>query len=55
MLCAGISPRSASSRPQGAQHAMDLDALATDGFDANGQVLVPDCVQRGASSACRPD
>ena len=31
--------------PQGAQHAYDLKRLATDGFDANGQVLVPDCVR----------
>ena len=31
--------------PQGAQHAYDLKRLAIDGFDANGQVLVPDCVR----------
>src|SRR3984957_17733581 len=30
---------------QGAQHAYDLKRLAIDGFDANGQVLVPDCVR----------
>jgi hypothetical protein len=28
-------------------HAYDLKRLAIDGFDANGQVVVPDCV-RGA-------
>jgi transposase len=37
--------------PQGAQHAYDLKRLAIDGFDANGQVLVPDCVR----VALRPD
>jgi transposase len=26
-------------------HAYDLKRLAIDGFDANGQVLVPDCVR----------
>src|SRR3984893_16016967 len=31
--------------PQGAQHAYDLQRLAIDGFDANGQVVVPDCVR----------
>ena len=31
--------------PQGAQHAYDLKRLAIEGFDANGQVLVPDCVR----------
>ena len=45
MLCAGISPRSASSGRKGAQHAYDLKRLAIDGFDANGQVLIPDCVR----------
>ena len=32
---------------QGAQHAYDLKRLAADGFDANGELVVPDCV-RGA-------
>ena len=46
MLCAGISPQEIGVvGPQGAQHAYDLKRLATDGFDANGQVLVPDCVR----------
>jgi transposase len=32
--------------PQGVlSHAYDLKRLAIDGFDANGQVLVPDCVR----------
>jgi transposase len=31
--------------PQGAQHAYDLKRLVIDGFDANGQALVPDCVR----------
>jgi transposase len=26
-------------------HAYDLKRLAIDGFDANGQVLVPDCIR----------
>ena len=33
--------------PQGAQHAYDLKRLAANGFDANGEIVVPDCV-RGA-------
>jgi transposase len=33
--------------PQGAQHAYDLKRMAVDGFDENGEVVVPDCV-RGA-------
>ena len=35
--------------PQGAQHAYDLKRMAVDGFDENGEVVVPDCV-RGALS-----
>src|ERR1700678_4803790 len=31
--------------PQGAHHAYGLKRVAIDGFDANGQVLVPDCVR----------
>ena len=33
--------------PQGAQHAYDLKRMAVDGFDENGEVVVPNCV-RGA-------
>src|ERR1700677_4791174 len=33
--------------PQGAQHAYGLKRLAGDGFDENGEIVVPDCV-RGA-------
>jgi transposase len=36
--------------PQGAQHAYDLKRLAADGFDENGEVVVPDCVR----AALRP-
>ncbi len=35
--------------PQGAQHAYELKRLAADGFDENGEIVVPDCV-RGALS-----
>ena len=31
--------------PQGAQHAYDLKRLAADGFDDNGEIIVPDCVR----------
>jgi transposase len=31
--------------PQGAQHAYGLKRLAGDGFDENGEVVVPDCVR----------
>ena len=31
--------------PQGAQHAYDLKRLAVDGFDDNGEIVVPDCVR----------
>ena len=31
--------------PQGAQHAYDLKRLAADGFDENGEIVVPDCVR----------
>ena len=31
--------------PQGAQHAYDLKRLAADGFDDNGEIVVPDCVR----------
>ena len=33
--------------PQGAQHAYGLKRMAADGFNENGEVVVPDCV-RGA-------
>ena len=33
--------------PQGAQHSYDLKRLAVDGFNDNGEIVVPDCV-RGA-------
>ena len=36
--------------PQGAQHAYDLKRLAADGFDENGEIVVPDCVR----AALRP-
>ena len=36
--------------PQGAQHAYDLKRLAADGFDDNGEIVVPDCVR----AALRP-
>ena len=32
--------------PQGAQHAYDLKRLAADGFDENGEIIVPDCVRQ---------
>jgi transposase len=35
---------------QGAQHAYDLKRLAADGFDDNGEIVVPDCVR----AALRP-
>jgi transposase len=31
--------------PQGAQHAYALKRLAADGFDENGEIVVPDCVR----------
>ena len=36
--------------PQGAQHGYDLKRLAADGFDDNGEIVVPDCVR----AALRP-
>lgn len=36
--------------PQGAQHAYDLKRVAADGFDDNGEIVVPDCVR----AALRP-
>ena len=36
--------------PQGAQHAYDLKRMAADGFDDNGEIVVPDCVR----AALRP-
>ena len=36
--------------PQGAQHAYHLKRLAADGFDENGEIVVPDCVR----AALRP-
>ena len=36
--------------PQGAQHAYGLKRLAADGFDDNGEIVVPDCVR----AALRP-
>ena len=36
--------------PQGAQHAYDLKRLTADGFDDNGEIVVPDCVR----AALRP-
>jgi transposase len=45
MRCADIWPRSASSPPQGAQHAYGLKRMAAGGFDENGEVLLPDCVR----------
>src|SRR6202034_2970491 len=33
--------------PQGAQHAYGLKRVAADGFNENGEIVVPDCV-RGA-------
>ena len=36
--------------PQGAQHAYHLKRLAADGFDDNGEIVVPDCVR----AALRP-
>ncbi len=35
---------------QGAQHAYDLKRLAADGFDDNGEIVIPDCVR----AALRP-
>ena len=31
--------------PQGAQHAYGLKRMAADGFDENGEIVVPDCVR----------
>jgi transposase len=36
--------------PQGAQHAYGLKRLAADGFDDNGEIVVPDCVRAGLRS-----
>ena len=36
--------------PQGAQHAYDLKRLIADGFDEDGEIVVPDCVR----AALRP-
>ena len=30
---------------QGVQHAYALKRLAADGFDENGEIIVPDCVR----------
>src|SRR6202035_1532449 len=35
--------------PQGVQHAYDLKRLAGDGFNENGEVVVPDCVRMALS------
>ena len=47
MLCAAIWPRSASSRHRARTHADGLKRMAVDGFNENGEIVVPDCV-RGA-------
>ena len=47
MLCAAIWPRSASSRRRARSMPMDLKRMAADGFNENGEIVVPDCV-RGA-------
>ena len=31
--------------PQGAQHAYDLKRLIADGYDDDGEIVVPDCVR----------
>jgi transposase len=31
--------------PQGAQHAYGLKRMAADGFNENGEIVVPDCVR----------
>jgi transposase len=36
--------------PQGAQHAYGLKRLAADGFDDNGEIVVPDCVRAALGS-----
>ena len=47
MVCAAIWPRSASSRAGRVSHAYGLKRMAVDGFNENGEIVVPDCV-RGA-------
>ena len=47
MLCEAIWPKSASSRRRARAMPMDLKRMAADGFNENGEIVVPDCV-RGA-------
>ncbi len=39
--------------PQGAQHAYKLKRLAVDGFDENGEIVVPDCVRAALAPLAR--
>ncbi|HSV01443.1 MAG TPA: IS110 family transposase [Roseiarcus sp.] len=39
--------------PQGAQHAYALKRLAADGFDENGEIVVPDCVREALAPLVR--
>src|SRR5260370_27241803 len=40
--------------PQGAQHAYGLKRMAADGFNENGEIVVPDCVRRALRSLVGP-
>jgi transposase len=39
--------------PQGAQHAYGLKRLLVDGFDENGEIVVPDCVREALAPLAR--
>ena len=39
--------------PQGAQHAYELKRMLADGYDANGEVLVADCVREALAPLAR--
>ena len=43
----GHLPENGLIAPQGAHHAYGLKRMAVDGFNENGEIVVPDCV-RGA-------
>ena len=41
--------------PQGAHHAYGLKRMAVDGFNENGEIVVPDCVRGALRSLRRPN
>ena len=50
MLCRGHLAEIGLIAPQGAHHAYGLKRMAADGFNGDGEIIVPDCVRGCASS-----